>query len=137
MKTESQVEQDFYDALQWTSLIKFVNGGLYKHGLRPFDSKKEDVIVKVTTLTAAQRQDGVVTVIAYCPNIDGAEFGRLTPNKKRLSALEYKMYEMFAELKVFLEHYDNIRLDSAIGSRYDNELKQSFTYCKIKFAYYN
>ena len=132
IKTVSEVEQDFYNGLRKTSLIKHVSGKLYKHGLRPFDSAKEDVVVKITNLTADQIQEGTATVLVYVPNIDGAEVGRMTPNKKRLFALERESFVALKELKCYMPEYNNIRLAMAIGNDYDNELKQSFVSMRLE-----
>lgn len=136
MKSESEVEQDFYDALKGTSLILNVNGSLYKYGTRPFDSDKEDVVVKVTTLTASQLQDGVVSVLAYCKNVDAAEYGRMMPNKARLMKLERLCFETLYEIKQRIaDGYNDLRLETAISSRYDAEIKQSHVIMKIKFKF--
>lgn len=135
IKTESQVEQDFYNGLRKTSLINNVRGKLYKYGLRPFDSKNEDVVLRVTTLNANQLQEGVVTIMVFIKNIDGAEMGRLTPNKKRIAEVETMCLECLEELKHIMEDYGNLRLETSIVSKYDSDTKQSFVSTRIKFSY--
>ena len=136
MKSESEVEQDFFDALKGTSLILQVKGNLYKHGTRPFDSNKEDVVVKVTTLAASQMQQGVVSILAYCPNVDASEYGRMMPDKARIMKLERLCYDTLFEIKQRIaDGYHDLRLETAISSRYDAEIKQSHVIMKIKFQY--
>lgn len=135
IKTESQVEQDFYDALKKTSLIGKVSGKLYKYGLRPFDSKGEDIVIRITTLNANQLQEGVATILVFIKNIDGAEVGRMTPDKNRIAIVEGYCLECLEELKRVMEEYGNLRLETSIVSKYDAELKQSFVSTRIKFSY--
>lgn len=135
IKTESQIEQDFYDAIKGTELQKSVTGKVYKFGLRPFGSTDEDIVIKVTTANAEQMQEGVVTILTYCNNIDGIEVGRMVPNKKRLAELEVLNLCALEELKQRMPNYVYLRLENAVGSRSDFELKQSFISMRIKFKF--
>lgn len=69
-KTGSQIEQDFYDMIKGSVLRNEINGGVYKDGMRPTDSLKEDVIVTFVSGVSEQYESGVVNVNVFVPNIN-------------------------------------------------------------------
>ena len=69
-KTASVIEDDIYVIISASPLKSAVTGEVYKEGLRPSDSDKEDVVVTFVTGADGQVQEGVVTVDIYVPDID-------------------------------------------------------------------
>lgn len=136
MKTASEVIQDFYDALKNSILftdIKKVNGNLYKDGLRPINSNKEDVIIRLTTLQAEQIQEGIITILVYYNNIvNKSSFSK--QNNKRGKELENLTLQLCQNIWVDLKDYDDVFLQNGIVSLEDEEVNQFFVSAKIHFS---
>lgn len=88
MKTGHDIQHAIYTLLQGSALALSVTGGVYKNGYRPRDSKLEDIVVTFTQSTAAQIQDGVVTVNIYVPDVDPRSDGTWVEDGKRTAELE-------------------------------------------------
>lgn len=133
-KTTQDIEDDFYKALLQTELIKSVEGKLYKKGMRPIDSKKEDVTLIVTTLDSAQYQTGVVTLLIYVNGTDLYQ-SQTVPDKKRIKTLSRAAVDVLDELKPIMKDYDGLSFFQAVTNDYDVETEQYFISAKIMFRY--
>jgi hypothetical protein len=133
-KTTQDIEDDFYKALSQTELIKSVAGKLYKKGMRPVDSKKEDVTLIVTTLDSAQYQTGVVTLLIYVNGTDLYQ-SQTVPDKKRIKTLSRAAVDVLDELKPIMKDYDGLSFFQAVTNDYDVETEQYFISAKIMFRY--
>jgi hypothetical protein len=133
-KTTQDIEDDFYKALSQTELIKSVAGKLYKKGMRPVDSKKEDVTLIVTTLDSAQYQTGVVTLLIYVNGTDLYQ-SQTVPDKKRIKTLSRAAVDVLDELKPIMMDYDGLSFFQAVTNDYDVETEQYFISAKIMFRY--
>lgn len=133
-KTTQDIEDDFYKALLQTELIKSVEGKLYKKGMRPVDSKKEDVTLIVTTLDSAQYQTGVVTLLIYVNGTDLYQ-SQTVPDKKRIKTLSRAAVDVLDELKPIMKDYDGLSFFQAVTNDYDVETEQYFISAKIMFRY--
>lgn len=136
MITGGIVETDFYKAIKETELAKQVNGEVYRAEYRPRDSKKEDIIVILTTLTAGQIQDGVVTVLIYVPDIDFDGTGELRRNNARIQDLEICCLTALKELRIELKDYNDIALQQGIQS-FEDTNEQHFISMRISFRLLN
>ena len=87
-KTAKEIQSDFVAMLKASSLATAVNGEVYRHGYRPRDSRKEDIDVIITSATAQQMQEGVVTVHIYVPDVDPYGNGVLVEDGERTAQLE-------------------------------------------------
>ena len=65
-KTSKQVQGDIYRLLRDSVLYTQITGEVYREGLRPRDSRKEDAVVIFTTGVPDEIETGVVTVNIYC-----------------------------------------------------------------------
>lgn len=135
LKTEIDVEQDFYNAIKKSALMSLVKGGIYKKEMRPFDSKDEDIIVMVSSLTMAQRQEGVMTILVYVPMVEGRSNGDMLPDKKRIGVIEKSCCELPRELVGLMPEYDGIDIYSSLVSQIDRNEELSYVSLKIKFSY--
>ena len=136
MRTGSEIETDFYRAVQETDLAKNVNGKVYRDDFRPRNSKAEDIIVRLTAVTSGQVQDGVVTLLVYTPDLDASGKGAKKRNSKRLAELEILAAQAVEDLALILGEYNDVSLETGIRSyRDDNE--QHFVSARIQFEYLN
>lgn len=137
IKTEYEFEQDFYDIVKRTEIAHQVNGDVYKSGLRPVDSTKEDVVVKITTVNAEQVQKGVVTITIYVPNIDGLpNSSRPVPNRARIGALQKACRNYRDEVAELLNGaYAGLQYETAIKTLELPDRKQSCISIKLEFKY--
>lgn len=85
IKSEEQIEEDVFVLLE-PYLNKFVEGGVYRNGCRPGDSKAEDAVIAVSNASADQIQVGHVYVNIYVPDVNNGT-GFLVPAKGRLTEL--------------------------------------------------
>ena len=138
MKTGGAIEADFYKALSNTELAKEVSGGVYRADFRPRNSKKEDIIVRFTAVSAGQSQEGVVTVLIYVPDVNVRGEGEKRRNSARISELEAAAAAMMETLPFApeLADYDGISCQTGIQS-YPDGNEQHFVSVRISFNYLN
>ncbi len=134
-KTFSDIEQDFYNAIKKTTLAHEVSGAVYKYGIRPKGSKKEDVIVKVAALTAKQMQEGTVSIMVYLQPQSVHTDGWIVPDKRRIALIERLVDKLPDELLKLLPEYNGIRLFDAVGNYAEPDTEEFFVSVKIKFDY--
>lgn len=88
IKTEMQIERDFYSFVKNSDLGKAIKGKVYRPEMRPANATTEDLIVKFAGLDANSAvQTGVVIFNLYVPDIPHAD-GRMVPDKNRIGKLE-------------------------------------------------
>lgn len=73
MKTATEIELYIRSLIEKSPLKSMVKGGVYTSGLRPLDSKKEDVTITFVAGLDGQISTGVVMVNIYVPNIDAGK----------------------------------------------------------------
>lgn len=134
-KTWSDIEQDFYNAIKQTELAHTVNGGVYKFGIRPKNSKKEDVIIKVSALGAKQLQEGTVTVMVYLQPLAKHSDGWIVPNKQRIAEIERLVDQLPEELMPLLTEYNGLKLFDGVGNYTEPDTEEFFVSVKIKFIF--
>ena len=133
MKTGHEIETDIYEFLKGSSLMAFVNGGLYRNGTRPRDSRLEDVVVIFTTADGEQVQEGVVTLNVYVPDLISNESnGVPMENISRTVAVERAVLDEVQSWKAGLSDY-RFRLKEAVHTNRDPETQQSFVVARIGF----
>lgn len=132
MKTSRQVQGDIYKLLRESSLAKAINGSVYRQGMRPRASRREDAVVVFTAGTADQVQDGVVTVNIYVPDIDPRDDGALVENTRRTEELEGLAQEWVEGLKApgYL-----FRLADVIHTTWEQSISQHFVVVRIRWRY--
>jgi hypothetical protein len=132
-RTGQQVENDVYGLLKNSSLKSFINGEVYKYGMRPRDSKAEDAIVKFVTGLDDEIQTGVVVVNIYVPNIDAFENGVTVRNIARCAEIEIKATEWITSLTAGTTEY-LFSLAQTIYTEEEPEINQHFVTVRIKFS---
>lgn len=131
-KTGKQVQGDVRELLIGSALYSMVSGEVYRDGMRPRDSRKEDIVVVFTSGNTAQVQSGVVTVKIYVPDIDPYQNGILTEDGARLEEIE-EAAQTFVD-GITLPNY-LFRLASTIHTAYDEEVNQHFVVVRLQFRY--
>ena len=76
IKTEQQIERDFYSFIKESSLGKAIKGSIYRPDMRPADAKTEDLVVKFYTGIDEQIQSGTVIIDIYIPDVKNTD-GRM------------------------------------------------------------
>lgn len=103
--TPLEVENDFYNMIKAADIATKVNGGVYAGGQRPQNSKKEDIEVICTTLSATEVKEGIVTLLIYVPNVpQAASKGATVANRPRLTTLAREL-TTWAEARDIAEGY--------------------------------
>lgn len=113
IKTQMEIEGDFYQMITDSELGKSLRGHLYRHGTRPANASSEDGVLAFLTGVDAQFQKGIVILNIYVPNIEPRvrDFGRieelqgLVRDFVRFNASEYAIE---TEQTPFCEDIDDI-----------------------------
>lgn len=133
IKTGKEIEYDIYAMLRESELASFVDGKVYKDGLRPFGSTKEDIIVSFAAGLNGQSQSGMVSVRIYVRDIDtGSPDGRLSPDTARCEAIEVKASEVIQGMIEDSTEYD-ITVESTIQTFPVEEIGQRVVYVMLKY----
>lgn len=133
--TAKQIQGDVYTFLKDSVLCSMISGDVYRNGLRPRDSVKEDAVVIFTAGLPDQIQTGVVTVNIYVPDIDPYGNGVLVENARRTAEIEELASEWAASLKAGLSNY-RVRLQQTIYTEEDAEIRQHFVVVKLRYEYF-
>ena len=136
MKTGGQVETDFYRAAKKTELSRKISGEVYRDGFRPRNSKKEDIIIRLTTLSVGQLQEGVLTILVFVPDSEVSGKGNLKRNITKLNKFEELGEKAVEEIRQELSEYQKVELQTGIQS-YPDSNEEHFVSIKISFQILN
>lgn len=130
IKTEKQVERDFYTFIRESALGRGINGTVYRSEMRPPDADTEDLVVKFLAGLDEQIQSGVVIINIYVPDVPFGTEGRKVEDKTRVEALE-------SLIKDFVHENNNteyrITTDGTPSSTKVEGIEQHLIYARIKF----
>lgn len=87
VKTEIEVERDFYSFIKNGSLGNTIKGSVYRPDMRPANAKTEDLIVKFLAGLDEQIQTGVVILNIYVPDTKNSD-GRMVRDAARIGVLQ-------------------------------------------------
>lgn len=136
MKTGLEIQSDVYGMLKgipW--LMEGIGGKIYRQGMRPRDSKAEDLVVIFTTADAEQVQEAVITLNLYVPFIPYGDGGVLVEDIARCEELEGLLQRAVDSIAVSTEYL--VRLTSAIHTQREEETKQSFVVARLSLKQLN
>ena len=85
IKTEMQIERDFYSFIKSSDLGKAIKGEVYRSEMRPANAKTEDLVIKFLAGLDGQIQTGVVIFNLYVPDIPFGSDGKYTANNVQLT----------------------------------------------------
>lgn len=130
MKTEKQIERDFYLLIKQSNLGAAIRGSIYRSEMRPKDAESEDIIVKFLSGLDGQIQQGVVILNVYVPDITLRSDGRRVEDKERVAELEELIVD-FIENNGSTEYL--IESDLTPTSMLNEELEQHLIYARLRF----
>lgn len=129
MKTEVQIERDFYHLIKGSALGKEVKGGIYRSEMRPYNSEAEDMVIKFLSGIDGQIQTGVVILNLYVPDAV-LDDGRKVADKMRIDTLQ-SLIASFVEDAGDVEYL--IETDGTPTTMKNEEIDQHFIYVRLKF----
>lgn len=134
-KTATQVEGDVRRLLQDSTLYTMISGEVYRNGLRPRDSQKEDAVVIFSTGLPTQIQSGVVIVNLYVPDIDPYGDGVFVRDGNRVERLEALSQEWVDSLTAEVSCY-RFRLQQTIYTESEPEIHQHVIVIRLVYDYF-
>ncbi len=87
-KTEKRIERDFFEFVSNSELAKNISGMVYRKGMRPVGSDKEDIVVKFLSGIDEQIQSGIIVLNIYVPDTTIRSTGAKVEDIKRVEELE-------------------------------------------------
>lgn len=115
-----------------------ISGNVYHAGLRPRDSRGEDITVMFITGTADQVQSGVMTVQIWVPDIDPYDNGVRVEDMERTAQLERVAQDWYDSIRApALKLGYNIKLQDTITTLAAEEVHQHFVSVMLKYKYFN
>ncbi len=123
--------------LAGSPLSEAISGKVYRAGLRPRDSREEDLIVIFTTGFPGQIQTGVVTLNLYVPDIDPYDDnGVFVEDTRRCEELEQAVAVWVESLTAAVSNY-RFRLQQTIYTEAEPEINQHFVVAKLQYEYFD
>lgn len=138
MKTAKQIQEDVIDLLRGSTLREQVTGGVYPGGLRPRDSRREDIEVIFTLGNPGQIESGVVTINVFCPDVpEGFTPGAKVENARRTREIERLLAEWVETLTPATTGGYLFTPANTILTLPEEETDQHFTSVKLRYRYYD
>lgn len=128
MKTSSQIERDFFAYIANSAIGQNIGGSVYRSGMRDWNAKTEDAVVKFLAGEDEQIQTGVVILNIYVPDIIYSNGSR--PNHARIAEIEELINSFFDDFDS-TEYW--IKADTTPIVLDDSDIKQHHIYTRIKF----
>lgn len=129
-KTEKRIERDFFEFVSNSELAKNISGMVYRKGMRPVGSDKEDIVLKFLSGIDEQIQSGIIVLNIYVPDTTIRSTGAKVEDIKRVEELE--------ELALsFIEENDSteyeLSKDGTPKSLEAEGIEQHFIQVRIKY----
>lgn len=134
-KTSRQVQGDIYRMLRQSPLAKAISGGVYRQGMRPRDSRKEDAVVIFTSGLTGQVQTGVVTLNVFVPDTDPWGNGTAVEDAERTEQIERIAQQWVDSLTAATSCY-LFSLQQAITTDAAEEIQQHFVVVRLKYKFF-
>ena len=129
-KTEKGIERDFYEFVSKSKLAESVSGKVYRKGMRPPESDKEDIVVKFLSGLDEQVQSGIVVLNVYVPDITIRCMGAKVEDHTRIGELQ-ELVLAFIEENDSTEY--DLSKDGTPKSLEAEDIDQHFIQASIKF----
>lgn len=130
IKTEQQIERDFYSFIKNSSLGEAIKGEIYRDEMRPANATTEDLVIKFLSGIDEQVQTGVVIINLYVPDIACSNGDRKVKDAARIAELE-ELILSFVNDNSDTEYW--MQTDGTPISMFNEEIKQHLIYSRIKF----
>jgi hypothetical protein len=131
MKTGQQIEDDIYSLVINSDLAAKTNGEVYKYGMRPRKSCKEDIVVRFVTGLDDVIQTGRAVVNIYIPDIETNETGVLVRDISRCMQIEKIALDWFDTLDTSSDYA--LYLAQTIQTIEDKEIAQHFVTIRLEY----
>lgn len=129
-KTEKRIERDFFEFVSNSELAKNISGMVYRKGMRPVGSDKEDIVVKFLSGIDEQIQSGIIVLNIYVPDTTIRSTGAKVEDIKRVEELEELVLS-------FIEENDSteyeLSKDGTPKSLEAEGIEQHFIQVRIKY----
>lgn len=138
-KIAEEIEEDIYKVVKASSIPYAITGGIYRNGMRPFDSKGEDVVVSFIAGLDGQKQKGVIGIRIYIPDIDVGD-KLLVKNTARCNELgtilsEFKKSLMGSRIHTEREGYWFEPGGDTIRTFEEEDINQHYINLRLEFEY--
>ena len=134
-KTSKQVQGDIYRLLRDSVLYTQITGEVYREGLRPRDSRKEDAVVEFTTGVPDEIETVVGEVHTHVPDIDPWHNGVLVEDAERTQQVERLAQEWVDSLTCEVSCY-KFHLRQTIYTEEEADIRQHFVVVRLGYEYY-
>lgn len=94
VKTESEIERDFFMLVKASALGAALRGSVYRSEMRPADAATEDAVIKFLAGLDGQVQTGTVILNVYVPDVAHGPMGRAVADKARAAELQSLIREL-------------------------------------------
>lgn len=129
MKTETQIERDFFMFIKNSPIGASIRGDIYRSEMRPANAVTEDAVVKFLAGYDAQIQSGIVLLHVYVPDIVRTD-GHKVADKTRIGEIEESIID-------FVRNNDEteylIETDGTPYSTLNVEIEQHLVVARLKF----
>nr|DAF03153.1 MAG TPA: hypothetical protein [Caudoviricetes sp.] len=130
VKTEQQIERDFYSFIKDSPLGKTVKGGVYRSDMRPDNAHTEDLVVKFLAGLDEQVQSGVVIVNVYVADVPYQKTARKVSDKARIGELQ-ALIQSFVNDNANTEY--RMQTDVSPTTMAVEGMEQHVVYARIRF----
>ncbi len=128
-KSGDEIEADFFELVENSSLSTFIKGTVYREGMRPINAKTEDAVVSFKTGLDGQFQDGEVVLNVYVPNVPFEE--TLVKDVTRCRLIGAEIMEV---VKTFTSGEYNVWLLNIPQSFAVDDIQQHYVNARIRFT---
>lgn len=130
-KTGSTIEKDIFNLIKNSALKSAINGSIYRNGMRPFNSQKEDAVVSFLTGLDGQFQVGIVNINIYIPDIDYGASQKVKDIGK-CNSIEETCQTLIDGMRSSGYRFS---LDSTIQTFEEEAIEQHFVNVRLKYQY--
>ena len=130
VKTEEQIERDFYTFVKKSKLGQSIKGSVYRDEMRPSDAETEDIIVKFLSGLDDQVQTGIVILNIYVPDLPYGTNGRKVKDHSRIAELQDLLQE-WIDTEEDTEYL--LSTDGTPTTILNEEIEQHLIYARIHF----
>ena len=129
LKTEQDIERDFFKMLNESELAEQIHGKVYRSEMRPYNSKDEDCVITFISGLDEQVQTGVVSIDVYVPDTHTVD-GRSVADKPRIGELQTLLLKFVHDNSS--TEYD-MSSETSPRTVFNEDIQQHFIYYRVKF----
>lgn len=134
-RTGHAVEGDVLGLLRGSELASLVGGGVYRFGMRPPNSRAEDIVVRFVAGQEGDVQTGVVAVLIYVPDVSPWPEGVMVRDAGRCGELEGAALRWVDSLTASRGGY-RFELAQTVCTVADPDIGQHFVSVRLRYSYF-